>query len=80
MILVVEGRQLSAIRRGGFYNGPGVIRSPSSHHQMEGTIYVLLRNEVRDLAAKRKSRSIKRRVHKNHGPRVDTHRSEPDRQ
>jgi len=80
MILVVEGRQFSAIRSSGFYSGPGVVRSPSAHHQMEGTIYVLLRSQVRDSAAKRKRGSAKRRVHKNHGPRVDTHRSELDRQ
>jgi len=78
MILVVEGRQFSAIRRSGFYNSPGIIRSPSSHDQMEGTIYVLLRNEVRNRAANRDKRRTRPRIKPSRRSRISAHGVEPD--
>ena len=80
MILVVEGRQFYAIRRSGFYNSPGIVRTPSSHDQMEGTIYVLLRNQVRDRAAKRGKAGVRSRVRKNIRSRILSYGSEPDNQ
>jgi len=67
MILVVEGRQFSAIRRSGFYNGPGVVRSPSAHDQMEGTIYVLLRSATRDHLKREYARRARKKSHQHSG-------------
>jgi len=76
MILVVEGRQFSAIRRSGFYNGPGHVWSPSSHNSLEGTIYVLLRSASRDQLKREYTRRARARSRGSSRARGGAHSSE----